>query len=282
MVDFIALLEEAWMHEKLHRFAIVPFLVSFAYVTEFRRLARIDGTHFGVAFGFPQPIATVWTFVNVPHQGSGVNLPPPSEIVLYPVVAVVLGVVAAGYLGSIDAGLDGEYDVLDAVRAYGVPLIGYEFVHLTAIALLAGVALFALPLAVVLLVVLVVAAYLFYAAPYLVVAADVGLVEGFRRSYAFATEGGAYLSFFVKYLVAVGVVSLVATPLIVNAGVPGAVLGAVVLALPALILNVATMLFVRSIIEPPQMPTAPDVAGTNAGTGAGAGASGQSNIPVDM
>lgn len=219
MVQFTALLEDAWSRERLRPLAVVPFLVSFAYVDNLRRLRRIDGTHFGVSFGFPQPVATVWTFVNVPLEGGGVNLPSMDEIVLFPVVAVLFGVVA--------------------------------------------VALVALPLAVALLVVLLVVAYLFYAAPYLVVAADVGLVEGFRRSFVLATEGGAYFEFFVKYVLAVAVVSLAATPLVVNLGVPGAVVGALLVALPALTLNVATMLFVRSLIGGSASPS-------------------QSNIPVDM
>lgn len=280
MVQFTALLEAAWSRERLRPLAVVPFLVSFAYVDNLRRLGRIDGTHFGVSFGFPQPVTTVWTFVNVPQHGSGVNLPSPHEIVLFPVVAVLLGVIGAGYLGSIDAGLDGPYDFPDAVRAYAVPLVGFEFLRLAVVAVLGVVALVSLPLVLPLLVVLLVVAYLFYAAPYLVVAADVGLVDGFRRSFALAADGGPYLEFFVKYLLAVAVVSLAATPLVVNLGLPGAIIGALLLALPALTLNVATMLFVRSLVvgQPSSDRT---LVGPNPDTHHGPTPPGQSNSPVD-
>lgn len=284
-MDFTALLEEAWGHERLRPLAVVPFVASFVYVDRFRRLARVEGVHFGVSFGFPQPVATVWTFVNVPARGGGVDVPSPAELALFPAVAVLLGVAAAAYLGSIDAGLDGGYDPVDAARAHALPLVAVEFLRLAAVGAVAALALVALPLVLVGLVGLLVVSYLFFAAPYLVVAADEGLLDALGRSYRWATEGGPYLEFFVKYLLTVAALSLLATPVVANLGVVGAALGAALLAPVALVLNVATMLFVRS--------RADGGADGNRGQGPADGPGGdqsradgepggQSNISVDM
>lgn len=269
MVRFTALLEEAASQAHLRPLAVVPFLASFSYVDKLRRLRTSDGVHFGVSFGFPEPIATVWTFVHVPQRdGGGVYLHTP-ELLWFPIATVLLGGMAAGYLGSIDAGLDGAYDVRRAVRSYALPLIGFEFLKLGVIGAVAAAALVAVPVAVGLLLVGLVLGYLFYAAPYLIVAADCSLVAALRRSFTLATDGGAYATFFVSYLLAVAAVSLVATPLVVNLGLLGAVLGAALAAVPALTLNVATMLFVRSLVD------------TGQGTPDGTGPAGPSATTMD-
>jgi hypothetical protein len=97
------------------------------------------------------------------------------------------------------------------------------------------------------LIVFLVAAYLFYATPYLVVLRDAGVVDAARQSYALATRGGPYAAFAAGFALFVLAVSPVATGLVVNlpvVGLPVGILGGSYLGLAA---NVATMRFLADL-----------------------------------
>jgi hypothetical protein len=70
------------------------------------------------------------------------------------------------------------------------------------------------------------------------------LVDAVRRSYDLSARGGAYTSFFVRYLLAVAAVSVVATPLFTTSLVSG-VVGMELLAPIYVVFNAATMLFLH-------------------------------------
>jgi hypothetical protein len=82
-----------------------------------------------------------------------------------------------------------------------------------------------------------------------VVVADLDLGTSLSRSYEYAVDGGRYASYFVQYLLAVAVISLVATPVFTNAGVAGGLAGVVLLAPLGLVFDTATTSFVRDLVD---------------------------------
>jgi len=252
MVSIVALLSRASEHlGSLLPLASVPFILAVVSVEKFRRIAESGADlRFGVSFGFPSTVATAWDFLSLPSAAPGLNLPTRdigTTVLVVLVVAVLSALLGAGYLGSIRrelAGLDRAF-VADA-RTYVGPFLGFELLQLVVVLGVLAAALVALPLALVLLLALFAFAYLFYATPYLVVVEGVDLPTALRRSYGHAVSGGDYTSFFVQYLVAAAVVSVVATPLFTTS-IPGAAVGTLVLAPVALLFNTATMLFVRDL-----------------------------------
>lgn len=279
MPNLLGLLARAREHlGSLLALAVVPFVLGVLSLDKFRQVAA-TGVDFrvGITFGFPSTVATSWDFLSLQNAAPGVNLPTRSletTVFVLVVVAVLSAALGAGYLGSIRRELAGvERDFLADARTYFGPFLGYELLQLVFVLLALAVALVELSLAVVVLLGLLAFGYLFYAAPYLVVIEGVDLPTALRRSYGYATTSRAYASFFVQYLLAVAVVSLVATPLF-STSVPGAVLGTLVLAPVCLLFNTATVLFVR------------DLAGGSRVSGGdepkdGARPDRQSNIPVE-
>ena len=276
MVSILALLSRAREHlGSLLPLALVPFALAAVSVEKFRRVAESTADlRFGVSFGFPTTVSTSWDLLSLPNAGSGLNLPTESveTTVLVMLLATLLSaLLGAGYLGSIRRELAGvERGFLEDARTYVGPFLGFELVNLVLVLGAVAAALVALPLALVFVLALFVFAYLFYATPYLVVVEGVDLPTAFRRSYGYAVSGGEYASFFVQYLVAVALVSVVATPLFATSLV-GAALGTLLLAPVALLFDTVTMLFVR------------DLTGAADGSGdeSDPGVRGQSNMPVE-
>ncbi len=305
MVSLLALLSRAREHlGPLLPLVVVPFALAAVSVEKFRRVAASTADlRFGISFGFPTTVSTSWDLLSLPSAGPGLNLPTENietTVLVMLVVTVLSALLGAGYLGSIRrelAGVDRAF--LEDARTYFGPFLGFELINLVLVLAAVAAALVALPLALVFVLTLFAFAYLFYATPYLVVVEGVDLPAALRYSYDYAASGGEYASFFVQYLVAVALVSVVATPLFATS-VPGAALGTVVLAPVALLFDTATMLFVRDLtgatgreegIGPDGTgdPGGTGGTGTGAGPGSGTGggretggaAVGQSNIPVE-
>ncbi|WP_255149535.1 hypothetical protein [Halorarius halobius] len=250
--------------------AAVPLVVSLLDVARLRSLLSNTDRMFSVTFGFPRAVSSLWSFVNA--QPSGVGGPAtladvPVFAVSLVVSAVVGGLLAAGYLGSIDAAVDGEYDFVNAVRAYGRPLVGFSLLEAVAGVIGVGAALLAGMGAVVAAVlVLVVLAYLFYTAPYLVVVDDQRLVPALRRAASLATNDARVVGFFLAYLVVSAVVSVPVSSVAFAAPPVGVAVAVLVTAPLSLLLNVATLLFVRDLTAGGQSSDSPSA----------------SNMPVDM
>lgn len=278
MVRITALLSRAGDHlGALLPLSAVPFVLAVVSVEKFRRVAEAGADlRFGVSFGFPTAVTTAWDLLSLPNAAPGLNLPTGRIETTVPVVlavTVLTALLGAGYLGSIRrelAGVDRAF-VADA-RTYFGPVLGFELVTLVLVLGALAAALVALPLVLVLVLVLFAFAYLFYATPYLVVVEGADLPTALRRSYGYATSSGEYASFFVQYLLAVAVVSVVATP-VFTASVLGAALGTLVLAPVAVLFDTATVLFVRDLTG--ASDSGPGVAGGDPP------AAGQSNIPVE-
>jgi hypothetical protein len=219
---------------------------------------------FSVTFGVPRPVSTLWSFVNAQPEGVSTGAVGFDSVAVFVVAllvaSVVSGLLAAGYLGSIDAALDGRFDFLAAVRSYGRPLVGFSLLEAGVSLLLVAVGLVALPLVVVVGTALFVLAYLFFTTPYLVVVDDLGLAPALRRAFELATSEGRVLGFFVGYVVVSALLSVPISALAFAAPPVGVALAVLVSAPVALLLNVATLLFVRDLVR----------------------AQSSSNIPVDM
>lgn len=225
---------------------------------------------FSVTFGVPRPVSTLWSFVNAQPNGVSTGLTGFDSVGVFLVAlllsAVISGVLAAGYLGSMNAALDGRIDFLAAVRRYARPLVGFSLLEAGVGILLVAAGLVALPLIVVVAVALLVLAYLFFATPYLVVLEDAGLAPALRHSFELATNDGRVLGFFVGYVLVSAVLSVPISALAFAAEPLGLALAIVVSSPVALLLNVATLLFVRDIV----------------GLGRSSTAQSSSNMPVDM
>jgi hypothetical protein len=250
MVSFTALLDEAADRlDGLLLFALVPLVVSLANPTNFGKIARSTADfRLGVSFGFPTTIATSWNFLSLPADGISPTVPPDALLSFVPVAGVgtlLTATLGTVYLGSLDSELRGRApEPIADLRTHLPALLGFELLRLVGVLAVALAAAASLGLAVGLLLGGLVLIYLFYPVPYLVVATGAGLGRALRRSYRLTSRGGEYGSFFVRYLLAVGGVSLAATPLF-TASTLGAVLGAVVLAPVCVLFNGATMAFVR-------------------------------------
>lgn len=276
MVQITALLSRTREHlGSLLVLSVVPFVLGVLSVEKFRQVAASTADlRFGVTFGFPTVVATSWDFLSLQNTTPGVNLPTQrveTTVVVLVTVAVLSALLGAGYLGSIRrefAGVDRAF-VADA-RTYVGPVLGFKLLQLVFVLAALAAGLVELSLAIVVLLVFLVVGYLFYATPYLVVVEGVDLPTALRRSYGYATASREYASFFLQYLVAVAVVSVVATPLFATS-VLGAALGTLVLAPVALLFNTVTMLFVRDLTGATDRnrTTDPDDRGS------------QSNMPVE-
>lgn len=254
-------LERASEHPVL---AAVPVLFALLNTNDILVIATFDGGHVGFKVGLPFSVVTVWQFVSVPSSGVAVNAGVPVErlpfaLVTVPALLLVQAATAAGYFGCLRNALVGEpYDfVRNSRRYFGPFLVMAALPFLVLLPFVLGVfgagALTGGPGGAVLLLVLpalvgfLLAAYLFYATPYLVVLRDAGLVDAARRSYSLATRGGPYFEYAAGFALFVLLVSPVATAIVVNVpflGIPVGVLGGGLLGLGA---NFATMRFVADL-----------------------------------
>lgn len=161
----------------------------------------------------------------------------------------IAAAVAAGYLGGIDRRLRDEPAVLLAcVVDYAPRLFAYYLVVFAAFLALLPIALIAPPLLVLGIPLVLVLGYVFYAAPFLLVVADAGVLEAFRRSYAFAVAGGAYFRFAVGHVVAAAIVSLVLSALL-NGGIGGFAVALLVASPVGLVLTAATVSLCQELVD---------------------------------
>lgn len=238
--------------------ALVPLFASLSRWRDVVATATRQGFTVSLNFGFPHPIADLWTFVDAPSpDGGGVNVDLPlvldagfgeSLAASALVVLFATGLLMAGYVGSIHQYVEtGRYDFLENVTDYGLRMIVFQFgVLLGAVGLFLPVLASPVLLAVVLPLLLVLA-YLFYLLPYLVVVEDRSLLEAVDRSTSLASGGGEPLVFFVVYVLLSAAAS-VPLSLLANAGFAGVVLAAVLASGYGLVLTTFTVLFVRELV----------------------------------
>lgn len=229
-------------------YAVVPFALTLLAVENVVQTASASGFHVSVKFALPTAIATLWSAFDPPL--TGLNFVTPTSLSLLPVFVLVEAVLAAGYLGGIhDAAHDeppnfwssvGEY----AVSVLGVRLVEYLVVGAFALLLLGGGSL---ALAFVLFPFVLLAGYLLWGAPFLVVARDVDALDAIAWSVSLALDGGRYFTFSLLYAIVVAVVSLFVSPVLGAGGVGAVVFVALVWAFPSLVATTAAMLVVDDV-----------------------------------
>lgn len=220
--------------------ATVPFVTALLAVGNIERVAAFRGGHVGLKFPTPAPILDVWSLVSLP--GTGASGPSAGPLWLLPGLVILQGVLAAGYLGAIHDALAGRpLAVADRVREHTLPLVGFQLLQFT-------VALVVVPLAAISPILLVPAtlaviafSYLFYGTPFLVVTDDDGLVAALERSARLATRNRRYARFFIAVLVGGTVLSVPATAVVVNAGLVGVLVGDLLVAPLAVVVNAAVV-----------------------------------------
>ena len=246
--------------------ALVPLLSSLLAPENVRRVLAAEDLNFGIAFRFPAALPDLWSFVSLPNQPAGVHVSP--TLWLLPVLIPVHAALVAGLVGSADQAIrTGRYDFAANVRRYFVPVL--VFVALVRVVGFGAVALAAVAPPLVLLAVplFLLLSYVFYAAPYLLVVADDSVGDALARSYDWAAAGGPYFAYAGGYLLTIVAASVFVSAFVVNLGVVGIGVGAVVTAPVALALTFATTEFVADLA---------DERGAGAGDRGGPGAGGRS------
>lgn len=230
---------------RISPYAVVPFALSLLAVERVASAASSPGVSVSVKFALPADVATLWTLVDPATRGVTVNTPVP--LVALPVFLVVQAVVVAGFLGVVcDAYRDDEPGFVDAAADHWLSMLGVQvvefvvFVGIGSLAVLGG----GFAAAFVAFSVIVVVGYLVWAAPYLVVLRGSDAVTALAESAELAQRGGRYLAFSVGYAVAVAVCSVVVSPLVSTTGVVGVVVGAALVAYPALVGSAAATIVV--------------------------------------
>lgn len=258
MTGLSARLSAAWRLADDHLgLAVVPVLVAFLSFRNVTQVLSAPGIHVGVAFGVPTPVPSVWTAVSLPTQATGGVSVEPAALAAVPVVVLLRGVLASGFLGSLrEVAEAGGYDFATNVRRYGVQLLLFEAVStllVTGFAVLVGGGLLvggtggAGVVAVVGLLAFAVLAYLFWAAPFLIVTRGTDVVAALRASYELSTAGGPYVAYSAGYLGVVVLLSIPTTLVTVNLGIVGVATGAVLFALIGVTLALATLGFVADL-----------------------------------
>lgn len=251
--------------------AVVPMATAVMATEKIERVVTFDGGHFGLKLGLPVGVVNIWQFVSLPNESVSVGLPLPEAlplvVVVLPIAVIVQAALSAGYFGSLASALEtGTFEFGASVRRHFVPFLVYTIVPMAVVAPVAGLGLassrLALPLILLLVVTFIVAAYLFYATPYLVVLRGDDIVPALQASYDLATEGGPYLRYALGYAGFVLALSVVATAVVVNLGLVGVAVGVVAGAPVGLACNAATMRFVADI--DPESPSLGEWAGERA------------------
>lgn len=251
----------------------MPAVTAVMATDKIEAIASFRGGHVGLRLGLPVGIVDLWQFVSVPNETASVGLPLPEALplaaVVVPIAIVLQAALAAGYFGSLEAALrTGEFAFVAELRDSFRPFLLYTLIPLAVTLPLAALGLAnsraLVPVMLVLIPAFLVAAYVFYATPYLVVLRDEGLLASARRSYGLAVGGGPYLRYAAGYAGFVLALSLVTTAVVVNLGLVGVAVGVVALAPVGLAANAATMRFVADIDDgSPTLGEWPDEPGSN-------------------
>ncbi|WP_457741988.1 hypothetical protein [Thermococcus sp.] len=221
---------------------VVPLVLTLFSVNNLSRVLTFSGFHLGIKFVFPEDVPTLWSFVSLPPStGSGVSA---VGFVFMLFGAIVGAFLSAGYLGTIGGKLRGEETnfLSNGWRFFT------DFLQFKLLLFLIGVTLMFMgvilgALIVLALPVLLFVSYLIYGIPYIIVSQNINFGGAFKRSVEMALGGGEYLSYGLKYLAFVALISLPMTIVVVNFGLAGLLVGTALSPVLALVLSTATMIF---------------------------------------
>ncbi|WP_424002022.1 hypothetical protein ACOZ4I_00695 [Haloarcula salina] len=279
MPSFSTRLADGWERALDHlSLALVPLVLALSRTDKIGSVLAYDGVHVSLRLGIPASVVTLWQFVDPPSSAeftvtTGLPLSVPFAATLVPAYVALEAALYAGYFGAIAAALvDRDRGFRASVGAYFAPflvvtVLPYLVVLPVALGLfglgtLGGGALVAV---LVLLPVLIVASYLLWATPYLVVLRETGLVAAARGSYELAVGGAPYFAYTAGYAGIVLLVSPFLSFMVVSVPLVGLPVGLAVASVLGLALNFVTMRFVADI--DPESPSAGSWTEAHAGTG---------------
>lgn len=235
--------------------AVVPALAS---LLEFSKVAAMAAPRGGLGVTVPLPtgLPTLWTFVNATPLGGGAVAPAMAGaagtwLPLFLVGLVFTAALEAGFLGVLVARSADRYArFLDSSATYFARMLGINL--LTLLVFVVGLPLLVFPPLAFAFV--LVAGYLLYGLPFVVVIEDATVLEAVGVSIGYALDGGEYLAYAVGYLAVGTVGSVVLTAMVYNFGLVGILVGAVIVAVPALFVTAFGVVVFRSLRRPPVPP----------------------------
>lgn len=232
--------------------AFVPLVATLLSFSKVVAMATPHGGG-GVTFPLPTGLPTLWTFVNTPGLGRGTVGPATSAATVVWVPLFVLGfllvsALQGGFLGVLANRAEGRRGSFVRNAGDFLPrMVGANLITMLVV-FVALPLLFFPPLAIVVALVL---SYLVYGLPFVVVVEDMAVLDALGETIRLATTGGRYLEYAVGYLVVGTVASFVLTAIVYNLGLLGVLLGAVVVAVPALFLAAVGVLVFRDLAWTP-------------------------------
>lgn len=213
--------------------AWVPVVASLLSLTKIARILNA-GPGGGIAFPLPTGLPTLWTYVSMPNgPGAGSVGGPLSVVAFVPLFLVgllVTSALEAGFLGALwDRIGDDPGGFVANVERFTLRMLGVNLLR-AAIVFAAVPLLVVPPLAIV---VLLAAMYLLYGLPFEIVVRDDSFTSALDTTVSHALDGGSYVAFGGAHLVAGAVASVVLSLLVRNGGLAGILVGALVVAVPA-------------------------------------------------
>lgn len=250
MVEFTEILGEAWgRFEETKWLLPVPVVMSLMDYGKVIGVLNFEGTHFGIRFPLPEPAPTLWSFVSLPANASGLTFSAQGLMVM--TLFILLGsYLEAGYLGSIrDAVRMVEGSFLDNAKRDFFEFLQFNLI-LYAVMVVLIIPLMAMPSMFLLAFpALLVFLYAIYGTPFLISIHGLGFGDALRETINLAKMGGEYLDYALKYLVLGALISVPLTFIVTNTGLPGLVVGLLLSAPLSLTLSVATVLFFMGQME---------------------------------
>lgn len=226
--------------------ALVPIVAT---ILSFSKIARAleAGGGGGMTFPFPAGLPTLWTYVSLPNGAAGGVAGPIALISFFPLF--VLGLLAtsaleAGFLGSLSRRIDDEpIDPIESARRFTLRIVGVNLLRVAIVVIVLPLMVLP-PLAIIVVLVL---SYLTYGLPFAFVSQDAGVRAALGQSVNHALAGGRYATFGFGHMVIGAIASFALTGLVLNGGLAGVLLGALVVAVPAVFVATYGLLLFREL-----------------------------------
>ena len=230
------------------RLAVVPAAATLLSLSKVARALAAGGGG-GATFPFPSGLPTLWTYVSLPNgpggPGGAAAGGPLSVVAFLPLFLVgllVTSALEAGFLGALLHRVDDEPPAfVESVQRFTLRMVGVNLVRVATVLAALPFLVFP-PLA---LAVVVVLSYLVYGLPFELVVSDAPLGAALASTVERALDGGGYASFGFAHLLVGSVASFFLTGFVRNTGIFGVVLGAAIVAVPAVFVATYGLLVFR-------------------------------------
>jgi len=246
-----ALSEGTSLLSKLAPLLSVPALVSLTNFGEIASVLSFRGAHFGIEFPFPVPVGDLWAFVNTPDIGGGVGVSAfgfgevssPALALLFALTYfLIYALLSAGYVGSIQQyRVEGRYDFITNATSYARQYMVVTAVIFGAVLVMIPFALLSPIFIVLIALAVLLIAYLFWGAWFLIPIHDTGAIESLAWSYDLATGESEYLVWTLTHLVLGALLSVLATAIVVGTSGVGILIGVLLVIPVGFIFTVASL-----------------------------------------